>query len=168
MPPRDDESRRAAARRERRESGDRSAKIARELMQWKDAALAKLPIEHELRDEIETARAVTSPIARRRAERALAGYLRGVDLDELEAYMINVEAKGNAEPRLFQAAEKWRARLIEEGSKAAEEFPGGYVDPLPLLIQNARRERDTGKPPGAARALFRHVVAVLRDKGGAA
>ena len=162
MPPRDDESRRQAARRERRDAGDRSAKVAHQLMSWTDTALAKLPISDELREDIDRARAVTSQIARRRAERELAGTLRSVDLDELEAYMINVEAKGNAEPRLFQAAEKWRARLIEEGSAAGAEFPGGYVDPLPLLIQNARRERDTGKPPGAARALFRHVVSVLK------
>lgn len=160
--PRDDESRRQAARRERRDAGDRSARIARELMSWKDAVLAKLELADELRDELARARAVTSPIARRRAERALAGALRGADLDELEAYMINVQAKGNAEPRLFHAAEAWRARLIEEGSAAAAEFPGGYVEPLPALIQNARRERDTGKPPGAARALFRHVMSVLQ------
>jgi ribosomal 50S subunit-associated protein YjgA (DUF615 family) len=32
------------------------------------------------------------------------------------------------------------------------------------LIQNARRERDTGKPPGAARALFRHVMQALKTK----
>lgn len=161
MPPRDDETRRQAAKRERREAGDRSSRIARDLMQWKDASLAKLLIDDDLRHEIERARKITSQIARRRAERELAGYLRGVDLDELEAYMISVEATGNADNRLFQQAEKWRARLIEEGSAAAAEFPGGYVDPLPQLIQNARRENETGKPPGAKRALFRHVMSVL-------
>jgi ribosome-associated protein len=159
-----DESRRATAKRERRDAGERSSRIARELMGWKDSALAKLEMPEELREHLEGARAIKSPIARRRAERALAGSLRGVDLDELEGYMINIEAKGNADPRLFHTAEKWRARLIEEGSAAAVEFPGGNVDPLPALIQNARRERDTGKPPGASRALFRHVMTVLKAK----
>lgn len=160
--PRDDESRRQVARRARRDAGDRSARIARELMKWKDAALAKLEMPEDLRDEVEQARAVTSPVARRRAERALAGALRGVDLDELEAYMINVAATGSSEPRLFHTAERWRARLIEEGAAAAAAFPGGDAEPLPTLIENARRERDTGKPPGAGRALFRHVIAVLK------
>jgi ribosome-associated protein len=159
---RDDESRRAVARRERRDAGERSSRVARELMQLKDTTLAKLPIDDDLRDEIVTARKVTSPIARRRAERELAGYLRTVDLDELEAYLINVEATGMADTRLFHAAEKWRARLIEEGSAAAAEFPGGDVEPLTQLIHKAQRERDTGKPPGAARALFRHVMEVLK------
>jgi ribosome-associated protein len=159
---RDDESRRQAAQREKRQAGDRSARVARQLMDMSDAVFAKLDVDEELRDEIANARKVSSPIARRRAERALAGYLRGIDMADLQQRMANVEATGSADPRLFHAAEKWRARLIEEGSAAAEEFPGGNVEPLPTLIQNARRERDTGKPPGAARALFRHVMSVLK------
>jgi ribosome-associated protein len=158
----DDESPRQARKRERREAGDRSSRIARELMLWRDASVAKLTLDEDTRHEIEKARRIKSPIARRRAERELAGFLRGIDLDELEAYMISIEATGSADNRVFHKAEQWRTRLIEEGSAAAAEFPGGNVDPLPQLIQNARRERDTGKPPGAARALFRHVVAVLK------
>ncbi len=98
-----------------------------------------------------------------RAEMLVAGYLRGVDIGDLQQRMANIEATGNADPKMFHSAERWRTRLIEEGSKAAEEFPGGNVDPLPKLIQNAQRERDTGKPPGAGRALFRHVMTVLKD-----
>lgn len=136
-------------------------------MKLAEPVLAKLVLDEELREEIEQARAVTSPIARRRAERALAGYLRSIDLDELEAQMISLEAQGNLDTRLFHRAEQWRARLIAEGSTAAAEFPGGWSDPLPALVENARRERDTGKPPGAARALFRHVMKVLQaERGG--
>lgn len=162
---RDDESRRQTNQREKREAGDRSSRVARQLMELAETSLAKLDLDEDLRDEIVRARKVTQQIARRRAERTLAGYLRGVDIADLQQRMANVEATGSADPRLFHAAEKWRARLLEEGSKAAEEFPGGNVDPLPLLIQNARRERDTGKPPGAARALFRHVMTVLKANG---
>jgi ribosome-associated protein len=116
---------------------------------------------------VDRARAVTSQIARRRAERALAGDLRRVDLDDLETRLANVQATGTAEPRLFHLAEHWRTRLIEEGIAAAATFPGGAQEPLPTLIHQARRERDTGKPPGAARALFRHVLAVLKAQATA-
>jgi len=156
------ESRRQTARRERRDAGDRSARVANRLMKLPGSVLGKLDIEEELRDAIMRARAVTSQIARRRAERTLAGDLRGVDLDALETCIASVRATGAIEPRLLHLAERWRARFIEEGSVAAAEFPGGAADPLPALIQQARRERDTGKPPGAARALFRHVMAVLK------
>ena len=158
----DDENPRVIAKRQKRAAGDRSAALARTLMQVPDTTIAKLELDEDLAHEVNQARRITSQIARRRAERSLAGALRGVDLLELQQKLDNVQETGAAEPRLFHAAEKWRARLIEEGLTAADEFPGGRAEPLPQLIQNARRERDTGKPPGAARALFRHVMSVLK------
>lgn len=174
MSDRDDEgpdrSRRQIARRERRDAGEQSARVAHLLMKLSDSVLGKLEVEEALRDAIARARAVTSQNARRRAERTLAGDLRGVDLDALEAEIANVQSTGAGatETRLLHLAERWRARLLEEGTSAAAEFPGGAEAPLPALIHQARRERDTGKPPGAARALFRHVVAVLKAQSTAA
>ena len=163
----DQESRRTQARRERRKAGDRSADLANALMKLPASALAKLELDEDLREVIDRARAITSMVARRRAERALAGDLRRHDLVALARRLANVHATGAAEPQLLHAAERWRTRLIEEGLAAAAEFPGGSVEPLPQLIAQARRERDTGKPPGAARALFRHVVTVLKAQAAA-
>ena len=157
-----EESRRAVDRRERRHAGDRSARVANALMKLPETTIAKLELDEDLRETIDTARAVTSPVARRRAERTLAGTLRGVDLADLQTRIANVQATGSLEPQLFHLAERWRTRLIEEGSAAAQTFPGGNQEPLPELIERAQRERDTGKPPGAGRALFRHVFAVLK------
>lgn len=167
MSDRDDElTRRQLVKRHRREAGDRTASLSKTLMEIPATTLSKLELDEDLSHAVETARAVKSNVARRRAERTLAGELRRVEDDELEAIqtrLANVQATGAAEPQLFHAAERWRTRLIEEPAAAAE-FPGGTKEPLPQLIANARRERDTGKPPGAARALFRHVMAALRAK----
>ncbi len=86
-----------------------SASVANRLMKLPESVLGNLGVDEELRDAIARARAVTSPIARRRAERTLAGDLRGVDLDALEATIANVQATGAAEPRLLHLAEQWRA-----------------------------------------------------------
>ncbi|HUS33079.1 MAG TPA: ribosome biogenesis factor YjgA [Kofleriaceae bacterium] len=158
----DDENPRVLAKRQKRAAGDRSAALARTLMQLPDTTIEKLELGEDLEHEVTQARRITSQIARRRAERSLAGSLRGEDLLELQRKLENVQETGSSEPRLFHLAEQWRARLIEEGIAAAAELPGGAADPLPKLIQNARRERDTGKPPGAARALFRHVMQLLK------
>jgi len=157
------ESRRQLARRELRRAGDRSARVASTIMQLSASSLAKLELDDELREVVDRARAVTAKGARRREERALAGALRRVDLAALETRLANVQATGAADPRLFHLAEHWRTRLIEDVAAAAE-FPGGASDPLPQLIEHARRERTTGRPPGAARALFRHVLAALKAR----
>lgn len=163
MPDDRDESRRAASRRERRTAGDRSARLANALMKVAPSVLDKLELDEDLREVVDQARAIPSLNARRRAERTVAGALRRVDLIELQKKLATIEETGTAiDTQVFHLAEQWRARLIEEGLAAAETFPGGAADPLPTLIANARRERETGKPPGAARALFRHVMAALQ------
>lgn len=158
----DGPSRRQLAKKERRDAGDRSGGLARKLMAVSDATLAKLELDEDLREVVDRARAITSHVARRRAERNLAGELRRIELDDIERRLSNVQSAGVAEPQLFHLAERWRARLLEEGDVALAAFPGGGGDPLPRLVADARRERATGKPAGAGRALFRHVIAVLR------
>lgn len=158
----DDRTARQIARSKTKRAGDRTAKIARTLMELKDSALAKLPLDDDLRADVARARAVTSHIARRRAERSLAGELRRYDVAEVDEQLAKLDDGGAADARQFHLAEQWRARLIAEGVAAAAELPGGHDDELGRLIHAAQRERDTGKPPGAARALFRYVVDRLK------
>ncbi|HLL25712.1 MAG TPA: DUF615 domain-containing protein, partial [Kofleriaceae bacterium] len=99
----DDLSRRQKAKQLRRRAGDRSSDLARVFMQMKDATLAKLELEEELREAIDRARAITSPIARRRAERSLAGELRGFELGDIAEQIENADA-GNVDTQLFHLA----------------------------------------------------------------
>jgi ribosome-associated protein len=166
MSTRDDDTRsaRQIARGEQRKAGEQSARLASALMKLPASALATLELDDDLRAAIERARAVTSPIARRRAERTLAGDLRRADLAALDRQLAAAgDARAN-DARLFHLAEHWRAKLIDEGAAGAAELPGGVDDELVRLIDAARRERDTGRPPGAAKALFRHVVNALKPR----
>ncbi len=131
-------------------------------MRLSAAAVKKLELDEGLREALERARAVTPHVARRRAERTLAGELRRYDLVELDAQLAKVHEAGNTDARQLHVAEQWRARMIEEGVAAAASFPGGADEPLSRLIDAAKRERASGRPPGAARALFRHIVEVLK------
>jgi ribosome-associated protein len=158
------ESRRQVARRALRAAGDRSARLAHELMTLPASALGKLGLDEDLRETVDSARAVKAHVARRRAERTLAGELRRGDLAELESRLANAQTGSTHETQTFHLAETWRARMIEGGIAAAAEFPGGASEPLPRLIEEAQRERTTGRPRGAARALFRHIAAVLNAR----
>jgi len=160
--PEDTRSARQIAKSKRRKAGDRSARVALELMKLSPTVVKKLDVEDSLRDAIDRARAVTSLVARRRAERTLAGDLRRFDLAEIEEQLAKVQGSGNAEAQQFHLAEQWRTRMIAEGTAAVAAFPGGGDDELPRLIHAAQRERETGRPPGAARALFRHIVELMK------
>lgn len=161
----DDRTARQISRSKRRKAGDRSARLASALMKLKEPALRRLSVDDELRAEIHRARAVTSLVARRRAERTLAGELRRHDLAALDQQLAKLhESGGAADTQAFHLAERWRAKLIDEGVAAIAEFPGTTDDELPRLISAAQRERDTGKPPGAARKLFRYVAAALKPR----
>lgn len=161
-----DRSNRELARGKVKREGDRSARIARQLMQLKEAHVKKLEIDLELKDVIWAARAISSQAARRRAERTLAGELRRYDLADIDAKLAKVHESNNLDTEAFHLAEKWRARLIEEGIAAAAELPvpptGDEQAELVRMIDAARKERDTAKPPGAQRKLFRHVVELLK------
>jgi ribosomal 50S subunit-associated protein YjgA (DUF615 family) len=155
----DDRSARQIARGKQRRAGDKSARLANALMKLGPAAAKRLEVDDDLRESIDRARAVTSLIARRRAERTLAGDLRRFDLAELEQQLAALD-ENTVDVRQFHLAEKWRARLIDDDAALAE-FPGADAE-LTRLVAAARQERATGRPPGAARALFRHVAEALK------
>lgn len=159
----DDRTARQIARSKQRRAGDRSAAVARQLMQLPDSTIKKLELDEDTTEAIDRARRVETHIARRRAERTLAGDLRRFDnLGEIEDQLARIEETGNANVRQFHLAEQWRTRLLE-GTAQVEEVPGAD-DELPRLLDAARRERDTGKPPGAARTLFRHIMKLLETR----
>jgi ribosome-associated protein len=160
--PTDDRSARQIAKSKRRKAGDRAARLALELMKLSPTVVKKLDLEEGLRDAIDRARAVVSLVARRRAERTLAGDLRRYELADVEEQLEKVQGSGNAEAQQFHLAEQWRTRMLDEGVAAVAEFPGGGDDELPRLIHAAQRERETKKPPGAGRALFRHIVELMK------
>jgi ribosomal 50S subunit-associated protein YjgA (DUF615 family) len=55
----------------------------------------------DLRASVDRARAVTAHVARRRAERTLAGDLRQIDLVAHDARLAQVQTTGAAEPQRF-------------------------------------------------------------------
>lgn len=165
------ETRRQIARRETRKAGDRSAELAKKLMLITDAQLGKLDLDDELTQRIAQARRITALVARRREERALAGYLRGFDLVEIATRVHNVETNGVADVRAFQQIEVWRDLLIADNEVIAQvvaQLPSVSASALEPLIANARRERATSKPPGAARALFRYLSHAQKAKAAEA
>jgi ribosome-associated protein len=168
-PPDDEDepqTRRMIARQLVRRAGDRSAELAQTLMKLPDSALGKLRLDDDVREVATRARKVTALVARRREERALAGALRRIDLGDLAEQIATVQAHGVADQRPVRLAERWRARLLEEGGAAMTELCATYPAAASLglagMVASARAEQTTGKPKGAGRALFRALVPLFQ------
>ena len=131
-------------------------------MKATDSLINRLELDDDVHAAVARARRVTSNVARRRAERELAGDLRGADMAAIAQRLTNVATTGAADSAVLMLAEQWRTRLLADGVAAAADFPGTVDEQLGPMLDRARRERETGKPPGAARALFRYLATALK------
>lgn len=110
---------------------------------------------------------LTHPNAKRRHQRFLAKLL---SLEEQEAALDLVQtldAKHQAENLHFHRLEQWRDRLLTEGDAALaellDEYPNADRQALRQLMLKARKEADAGKPPAAARKLFKALRALAES-----
>lgn len=93
------ESPRQAKRRRVRETGNRSARVARALLELRQPVIDALKLNDDIRSAIDRARAVKAKGARRREERRLAGVLRDTDLADVEAQLHAFAESGQADVR---------------------------------------------------------------------
>ncbi len=110
---------------------------------------------------ISEARAITSRSARRRHRQYIGKLMRSVDPAPLQAALDSLHQERAASAAQHHVLEGLRDELLERGDDALpavfERFPEADRQHLRQLLRQARRERDGGRPPGAARKLFRYL-----------
>ncbi len=133
--------------------------LAARLIKLSPARLALVPLDEQLRDAVDEAQHIRSNVARKRQMQFVAKLLRRIDAEPL---MLAIDGFDNEARQLnarHHRAEAWRDHLLETGDPAVGELLGQRRDAdaqvIRQLIRNARRETNQGKPPAAARALFR-------------
>jgi ribosome-associated protein len=143
--------------------------LAERLVGLTDAQLAQLPLDEDLRDEVEKTRLVTQHIARKRQIGYLAKIMRRHD-DELPAIRAALDHDrqvSRRETAELHRLEVWRERLIADGDEALSEllnlFPAADRQHLRQLARQARTERNENRPPHAFRELFRELRELLAD-----
>jgi ribosome-associated protein len=143
--------------------------LAERLVEQSDAQLERLPLDADLREEIDRARRVTQQVARKRQIQFLAKQMRRRE-DELPAIRAALEHHRESSRRdtaELHRLEQWRERLIDEGDEALsqllETYPHADRQHLRQLSRQAKAERHENRPPHAFRELFR----VLRELLGA-
>ena len=150
----------------------RRKRAAEALKDLGDALVALPPAEcdalglpEKLNDAIALARRITAHGAAARQRQLIGKILRQVDVSEIEAALEARALAKRLAAREFHRIETWRDRLLNEGETALEALgaasPGLDLAPLRTLVLEAQREAAAGRPPAAARELFRRLRAAL-------
>ena len=133
--------------------------LAKKLISMTESRLKKMPMDEDLREEIEFARNIRAHGARKRQLMTVGKMLRKRDNEELLNAVNDINQKNRQLNARFHHVEAWRDSLVEgddqQLSDLLEKCPGINVQTLRQLIRNAKKEVKLGKPPAAARKLFK-------------
>jgi ribosome-associated protein len=137
--------------------------LGEELMALSEQQLVQLDLPEQLAEAVRIGRSITAHGALKRQRKYIGKILRGLDPEPIRAGLALLRNEHVDAVRLQHRCERWRDRLLEEGDPAVNElvagFPGADRQKLRQLVRDGRRERDAGRPPRAARELFK----TLRD-----
>ncbi len=137
--------------------------LAKQLISMPETRLKRLPMDQDLRDEVDFARSIRPHGARKRQLMTVGKMLRKRDTEALLDEVINFDEKNRQQTARHHHVEVWRDKLIAGGdqelSELLEKNQAANVQMLRQLIRNAKKEAQLNKPPAAARKLFK----VLRE-----
>jgi ribosome-associated protein len=135
--------------------------VADRLISAPDGVAEGLGLPEKLADAIALARRIPGGGALVRQRQFVAKLMRGLDLEPVRAALDAAANDTRLEAARFKRAERWRDRLLEGGEDALAEFTAEFKadrGALESLVRAAESERDSGRPAGAARRLFREVA----------
>lgn len=132
----------------------------------------KIPLDADVAAAIDDYNRIraTANGARKRQLSYLAKRLRQHDLTPIEDALEAIRQTARAATADLHHAESWRDRLLGDGPAETpaealtaffNDYPSADRQSLRQLQQQALKERQAGKPPAAARKLFKNVRAAL-------
>jgi ribosome-associated protein len=143
--------------------------LGEELVRLPEAELAALPLDEKLRDAIELARRITAHGGAARQRQLIGKILRHTDVAEIRAAIERRQLDQRLQAREFHRLETWRDRLLAEGEPAIVALLATEtrLDAARLrrYVDTARHEAALGRPPAAARELFRWLREALAAGG---
>lgn len=153
-------------------SRSQKKKATRELQELGERLLALSPqqletldIPDELTQAIRFARTINSHGAFRRQCQYIGTLMRRVDPEPILDALRNFELGDYKKKAAFKTVERWRDDLILGDETVLEEICRQYTHAdrqrLTQLARNAGKEAAAGKPPRAAKNLFRYLHEII-------
>lgn len=130
--------------------------------------LARLDLPEALREAVLACKRFTKHEAIRRQMQYIGKVMRDVDSGPIIEQIARLESPTRRDTALFHAAEKWREELLEHDDAVARfvhEFPEADPHRLRGLVEGAREEKRSSRPPKRSRELFHVLNAIVQDHG---
>jgi ribosome-associated protein len=140
------------------------------LLGLKPEKLRSLGLPAELLDALLEGQRMTSREALRRHRQYIGRLMRDLDASDIRRQLGADRDAARRAALAFQQVEQWRDRLLGEAAGLGEfmrQHPQADADTLRRLVGEAHAETAHGKPPRAARALFRALSTALGNGGQA-
>ena len=140
--------------------------LGEDLLRIGPARRAELDLPEQLGEALDAAQRITQREAKRRQLQFIGRLMRGVDAAPIRARLAQWADAPNAEKARLHVLERWRERLLSEPgalNALCLERPGADRSRIAELVESARIERYTARPPRAYRELFRALEALLRS-----
>ncbi len=134
--------------------------LARALANVSDRVRKSFAIEDDLQEPLQLAANMKPSSARERQLRYIAKLLEKTDHATIQAALEEREKPSRETVARHHQAEQWRDRLIAEDSAIdalLEAYPSLTRSAIQTLVFEARQQAAAGKPPKAARQLFRAI-----------
>lgn len=149
------------SRSQRKRDAEALQKLGEELTTLKDSELAQFDLPENLLKAIQDARKISSHGGLKRQRQYIGKIMRSIDAASVTSKLDELRHRHEINSGHFKKLEHWRDRILTEGNKAIDElvieFPQADRQMLRQLQRNSQKEHDAGKPPAAARQLFKYL-----------
>jgi ribosome-associated protein len=146
---------------QRKRDAEALQKLGEDLISLKNSDLAQFDLPDTLLKALRDARTITSHGGLKRQHQYIGKIMRSIDAEAISKKMEELRHRHELNSGHFKKLEHWRDRILAEGNKAIdelmEEYPQGDRQQLRQLHRNSVKEQAAGKPPAAARQLFRYL-----------
>ena len=131
------------------------------LVNLSDGDLKTIPLDPQLAEAIATARRIKDFSGKRRQLQFIGRLMRSADTDAISSAYQDLQHGRQQRNQQFHRLEQLRDQLLESGMEAMpavlDVYPQADRQHLRQLIGAAKKERDAGQTPAAARKLFKYL-----------
>lgn len=136
--------------------------LGKKLVDLPAGKLEKIPLDEALLDAIQLAQRIRNKREGfRRQLQHIGKMMRNRDTAPIEQALFELENAHHEQNALFHQLEKQRDAILAEGDSAIQEFLEDYPhadrQKLRQLYRQAQKQQQQGKPPAAARELFKYL-----------